>query len=213
MSDGNQAGHGLQDRGRATLRTSTAAASWVKKVTAETAMRDRREEGGVHERRVPTKAANGLRTAGVSPVAGAPDTGRLPGLGHTRPPAVRRPPDLTSCDIRARPYRTAQQRTMSRKYRWRRVHSATMRLAHVRERNAPMGTPWRLAAAMDVEGGRWLDLEAAAGSDGRADPRLAHNSVLFRQPVTTLDAHLARGTAGGGPGRDRRGLGAGRRGR
>ena len=26
-----------------------------------------------------------------------------------------------------------------------------------------------------------------------ADERRAHNSVLFRQPITTLDAHLARG--------------------
>ena len=68
-----------------------------------------------------------------------------------------------------------------------------MRLAHVRERNAPIGTPWRLAAAMDVEGGRWLDLEAARIAMATADPRLGHNAVLFRQPVTTLDAHLGRG--------------------
>ena len=27
----------------------------------------------------------------------------------------------------------------------------------------------------------------------RRDERLAHNSVLFRQPITTLDDHLARG--------------------
>ena len=27
----------------------------------------------------------------------------------------------------------------------------------------------------------------------RADPTLEHDRVLYRQPVTTLDAHLARG--------------------
>jgi fumarylacetoacetate (FAA) hydrolase len=68
-----------------------------------------------------------------------------------------------------------------------------MRLAHVRERNAPIGTAWRLAAATDASGGRWLDLETARAVLGAHDPRRAHNSVLFRQPVTTLDAHLGRG--------------------
>jgi fumarylacetoacetate (FAA) hydrolase len=68
-----------------------------------------------------------------------------------------------------------------------------MRLAHVRERNAPIGTPWRLAAALDADGNRWLDLEMARARLGAEDPRRAHNSVLFRQPVTTLDDHLARG--------------------
>jgi fumarylacetoacetate (FAA) hydrolase len=68
-----------------------------------------------------------------------------------------------------------------------------MRLAHVRERNAPIGTPWRLAAAADANADRWLDLEAARAAMVAADPRLGHNAVLFRQPVTTLDAHLARG--------------------
>ena len=82
---------------------------------------------------------------------------------------------------------------MSRKYRFRRVHSATMRIAHVRERNAPIGTSWRLAAARDEAGNQWLDLEQARQALAGQDPRRAHNSVLFRQPVTTLDAHLARG--------------------
>jgi fumarylacetoacetate (FAA) hydrolase len=68
-----------------------------------------------------------------------------------------------------------------------------MRLAHVRERNAPIGTPWRLAAALDADGNRWLDLEMARARLGAEDPWRAHNSVLFRQPVTTLDDHLARG--------------------
>jgi fumarylacetoacetate (FAA) hydrolase len=82
---------------------------------------------------------------------------------------------------------------MNRKYRSRRVHSLPMRLAHVRDRTAPIGTPWRLAAALDGEGLRWLDLETARAVLGAADPRRAHNAVLYRQPVTTLDAHLARG--------------------
>jgi fumarylacetoacetate (FAA) hydrolase len=68
-----------------------------------------------------------------------------------------------------------------------------MRLAHVRERHAPIGTAWRLAAALDPEGGRWLDLETARATIGARDPQRAHNTVLFRQPVTTLDAHLGRG--------------------
>ena len=68
-----------------------------------------------------------------------------------------------------------------------------MKIAHVRERNAPAGTRWRLAAALDADGGRWLDLEAARRALVTDDPRLAHNSALFRQPVTTLDAHLAAG--------------------
>lgn len=68
-----------------------------------------------------------------------------------------------------------------------------MRIAHVRERNAPIGTGWRLAAARDAAGTKWLDLEQARQVLAGQDPRRAHNSVLFRQPVTTLDAHLARG--------------------
>lgn len=68
-----------------------------------------------------------------------------------------------------------------------------MRIAHVRERHAPVGTPYRLAAALDGAGERWLDLAPARRRAIRHDDRLAHNSVLFRQPVTTLDDHLARG--------------------
>jgi fumarylacetoacetate (FAA) hydrolase len=68
-----------------------------------------------------------------------------------------------------------------------------MRIAHVRERNAPIGTGWRLAAARDAAATRWLDLEQARQVLAGDDPRLAHNSVLFRRPVTTLDAHLGRG--------------------
>ena len=68
-----------------------------------------------------------------------------------------------------------------------------MRIAHVRERHAPTGTAHRLVAALDNGGTRWLDLEVARRRTARADERLAHNSVLYRQPITTLDAHLARG--------------------
>lgn len=66
-----------------------------------------------------------------------------------------------------------------------------MRIAHVRERNAPAGAPFRLAAALP--GGRWLDLESARHRLVRDDPRLPHNQPLFRLSVTTLDAHLAAG--------------------
>jgi fumarylacetoacetate (FAA) hydrolase len=68
-----------------------------------------------------------------------------------------------------------------------------MKIAHVRERTAPAGTPWRLAAALDADGARWLDLEEARRRLVQADASLPHNSLLFRQPVTTLDDHLGRG--------------------
>lgn len=68
-----------------------------------------------------------------------------------------------------------------------------MRIAHARERNAPAGAPFRLYAALDSSVARWLDLELARRRILRADARLAHNSDLFRQPLTTLDALLARG--------------------
>jgi fumarylacetoacetate (FAA) hydrolase len=68
-----------------------------------------------------------------------------------------------------------------------------VKIAHVRERHAPAGAAWRLAAALDPDGGRWLDLEAARRMLVAADPGRAHNSALFRRPITTLDAHLAAG--------------------
>ena len=67
-----------------------------------------------------------------------------------------------------------------------------MRVGHVRERNGPAGAPWRLAAATRA-GNLWLDLEPARRRLVSADSRRAHNSVLFRQPITTLDDVLARG--------------------
>jgi fumarylacetoacetate (FAA) hydrolase len=70
-----------------------------------------------------------------------------------------------------------------------------MKIAHVREAGAPAGTAWRVAAALDAGDApqRWLDLEPVRRSQVQHDPRLAHNSALHRQPLTTLDALLARG--------------------
>jgi fumarylacetoacetate (FAA) hydrolase len=65
-----------------------------------------------------------------------------------------------------------------------------VKVGHTRERNAPAGSGWRLAAERE---GRWLDLEIARRRVLRHDPGLAHNDALFRQPITTLDDHLARG--------------------
>jgi fumarylacetoacetate (FAA) hydrolase len=67
-----------------------------------------------------------------------------------------------------------------------------VKVAHVRERTAPAGAPWRLAAALDEPGLHWLDLEAARRRAVSADPRREHNSVLHRQPITTLDEILGR---------------------
>ena len=69
-----------------------------------------------------------------------------------------------------------------------------MKIAHVRERHAPAGAPWRLAAALDPGETplRWVDLEVARRRAVHKDPALAHDSALHRQPVSTLDDHLAR---------------------
>jgi len=68
-----------------------------------------------------------------------------------------------------------------------------VRLAHIRERHAPAGAPWRLTAALDDPPTRWLDLDVARRRAVADRPPLAHDAALFRQPVTTLDDHLARG--------------------
>lgn len=68
-----------------------------------------------------------------------------------------------------------------------------MRLAHVLERNAPAGASWRLAAALDADGGVWLDLEVARRRAVAVRPTLEHDFVMFRRPITTLDDHLALG--------------------
>ncbi len=66
-----------------------------------------------------------------------------------------------------------------------------MKIAHVREVNAPAGAPWRLAAAL--ADGRWLDLEQARRRLLAENGELAHNEPLLRGPVTTLDDHLGAG--------------------
>ncbi|TAL07681.1 MAG: fumarylacetoacetate hydrolase family protein [Chloroflexota bacterium] len=68
-----------------------------------------------------------------------------------------------------------------------------MKIAHVRERNGPAGSPWRLAAAVDGDAAAWLDIEIARRRLVAATPALAHDHVLFRQPLTTLDDMFARG--------------------
>jgi len=70
-----------------------------------------------------------------------------------------------------------------------------MKIAHVRELHGPAGAPWRLAAALDPgeQPARWLDLEVARRRGVAANQGLAHNSILHRTPITTLDAHLAAG--------------------
>jgi fumarylacetoacetate (FAA) hydrolase len=76
-----------------------------------------------------------------------------------------------------------------------------VRVAHAQEVNGPAGAPWRLLAAplsaAPVDGmaqvDTWLDLELVRRRLVARDPRRAHNHVLYRQPVTTLDDHLARG--------------------
>ncbi len=70
-----------------------------------------------------------------------------------------------------------------------------MKIAHLRERHAPAGSPWRLAAGLDPDESpdRWLDLEVARRRAVTARPALAHDATLFRHPVTTLDDHLGHG--------------------
>ena len=68
-----------------------------------------------------------------------------------------------------------------------------MRLAHIRDRHAPAGAPWRLVAALDDPPRHWIDLDVARRRALAERPTLAHDAALFRQPVTTLDDHLARG--------------------
>jgi len=77
-----------------------------------------------------------------------------------------------------------------------------MRIAHVRELHGPVGAPWRLAAAPPAAGpqgvpapvpDRWVDLELVRRRLVAHDPGRAHNAILFRQPITTLDELLSRG--------------------
>jgi fumarylacetoacetate (FAA) hydrolase len=73
-----------------------------------------------------------------------------------------------------------------------------MKLAHIREANGAAGAPWRLVAGLgnaDDPAGphHWIDLEVARRRAVAADRNLAHDRVLHRQPITTLDDHLGRG--------------------
>jgi fumarylacetoacetate (FAA) hydrolase len=70
-----------------------------------------------------------------------------------------------------------------------------MKVAHVREANGPAGAPFRLAASGERvdHPEKWLDLEVVRRRLTAADPGRAHNSRLFRRPITTLDELLARG--------------------
>ncbi|HYL39723.1 MAG TPA: fumarylacetoacetate hydrolase family protein, partial [Candidatus Binatus sp.] len=75
---------------------------------------------------------------------------------------------------------------------------AGMRIGHVRERHAPAGAPWRLGVSggpVEAAGlaGSWLDAEVVRRRLVAADARLAHNSALFRQPLSTTDDLFARG--------------------
>ena len=67
-----------------------------------------------------------------------------------------------------------------------------MRVGHVRERHAPVGTPWRVVASASLTS-PWIDLEPARRRLVAREPGRAHNSALFRQPISTLDDVLARG--------------------
>jgi fumarylacetoacetate (FAA) hydrolase len=67
-----------------------------------------------------------------------------------------------------------------------------MRIAHARERHAPVGAPWRITVA-DAAGGPWLDAEVIRRRLIAADPRLAHNAALFRRPISTVDDLLSGG--------------------
>jgi fumarylacetoacetate (FAA) hydrolase len=68
-----------------------------------------------------------------------------------------------------------------------------MKVAHVRARHAPVGTPFRLAAALDGPATRWLDLEVARLRLVERDPHRAQEGQRFQRPISTLDAHLAGG--------------------
>ena len=110
--------------------------------------------------------------------------------GRLRPCALRRPtPDRCGAAARAGPV-AAHPRSASRERPRLRSDEDRPRPGAERSRRravAPGRRP-RLRA-----GTRWLDLEEARRSLVAADPGRAHNSRLFRQPVTTLDAHLASG--------------------
>ena len=87
-----------------------------------------------------------------------------------------------------------------------------MKIAHVRERHAPAGAPWRLAAALDPGGaGAWLDLEVARRRAVAARPALAHDAVALS--AADHDARRPSGARAPGRGVARVGRAASRRAR
>jgi fumarylacetoacetate (FAA) hydrolase len=69
-----------------------------------------------------------------------------------------------------------------------------MKLAHVRDRNGAAGAAWRLVAGLgNGPPTDWIELEIARRRAVAANPQLAHNSILHRQPITTLDVVLGAG--------------------
>ena len=66
-----------------------------------------------------------------------------------------------------------------------------MRIAHVRERNAPAGADWRLAAALNPGTAGWTSRWPAGAPSRPAEPRPRQRPAPAA--VTTLDDHLARG--------------------
>ena len=75
-----------------------------------------------------------------------------------------------------------------------------MKIAHVRDRHAPAGTPWRLAAALDADGSQWRASRPKDGCDDtdtqtaqmrlglltqyrcRYKARLAYSATLITNP-------------------------------
>jgi fumarylacetoacetate (FAA) hydrolase len=70
-----------------------------------------------------------------------------------------------------------------------------VKVAHARPRHGPVGGSWRLVASLEraERPSAWLDLDLARWRQTRRQPNLAHDDPLYRQPVTILDDHLARG--------------------
>ena len=65
-----------------------------------------------------------------------------------------------------------------------------VKIAHVRDRTAPIGTPWRLAAGLDGAGTRWMDLEAARAAGQTLDIQVLGLASIARD----VTPELARAT-------------------
>ena len=86
---------------------------------------------------------------------------------------------------------SARRRPSSRRRRDRRPRLGPVKIAHVRERHAPAGTPVAARRGARCRPAGWTSRRRAAAR--RAQDRPRPQRGLFRQPITTLDAHLARG--------------------